>query len=111
MSVRIKVFAKSIAAGCCRRQGGADIVIVLETLLLVLILVSAAGILLSNRIQVATGMYMLFSLLLAILWGMLYGARLAITEIGVGVVVTGLLLYVAMRKLREKKGPQDESKT
>lgn len=85
--------------------------IVLETILLMLVLMSAAAILFTSRIQVAMGMYMLFSLLLAILWGMLYGARLAVTEIGVGVVATGLLLYFAMRKLREKKGPQDESKT
>lgn len=85
--------------------------IVLEVVLLLLVLISAAAILFSRRIQVATGMYMLFSLLLAILWGMLYGVRLAMTEIGVGVVVTGLLLYFVMRKLREKKGPQDASKT
>ena len=84
--------------------------IVLETALLLLVLISAAAILFTSRIQVAVGLYMLFSLFLAILWGMLYGARLAVTEIGIGVVVTGLLLYVAMRKLREKKGPQDESK-
>ncbi len=85
--------------------------IVLECVLLLLILISAAAILFSRRIQAATGMYMLFSLLLAILWGMLYGVRLAVAEIGIGVVVTGLLLYFVMRRLREKKGSQDDSKT
>lgn len=85
--------------------------IVLETVLLLLILISAASILFTKRIQVAVRMYMLFSLLLAILWGILYDGRLAVTEIGIGVVATGLLLYFAMRKFRKEKGPQDESKT
>lgn len=85
--------------------------IVLETVLLLLVLMSAAAILFTSRIQIATGIYMLFSFLLAILWGMRYGARLAVAEIGVGVVVTGLLLYLTMRKFRREKGPQDESKT
>ena len=77
---------------------------ILEILLLLSVLISAAGILFAKRIQAAVGMYMAFSALLAVLWGVLYGARLAVTEIGVGVVVTGLLLYFSMRKLREEKG-------
>ena len=80
---------------------------ILELVLLAAVLVSAAGILFARRIQSAVAMYLIFSVLLAVIWGVRYGLQLAVTEIGVGAVVTGLLLYFSMRKLREEKGARD----
>lgn len=82
--------------------------LLLENVLLILILVSAASILFCKRIQTVVGVYMLFSLLLAVLWGLQYGMKLALAEIAVGVIVVGILFYFAARKLRRQKGPQDE---
>lgn len=82
---------------------------VLEMILLILVPASAAGILFSSKVRTAVGSYMVFSFLLAILWWPIYGVRLAVTELGVGVVVTGLLLHYTLRRLRGKKGDQDGS--
>lgn len=79
-----------------------------DTILLFGILISAGSILLTRRIHMAVGMYMVFSLLLAILWGIRYGLKPSVAELGVGVVGTGLLFYFAMGKLRSKKEHRDE---
>lgn len=84
---------------------------VLETILLVLTLLCAGAILFTSRIRTAVGLYMTVSLLLAILWGLHYGGRLAITELGVGAVITGLLYYFTVRKLRGQKGTEHEHET
>lgn len=78
--------------------------LILENVLLILVLLSAAAILFCKRIQTVTGTYMLFSCLLAILWGMQYGLKLALAELAVGVVVVGILFFFAARKLRREKG-------
>ena len=83
----------------------------MELILLALILLSAGSILFTRRIRTAVGLYMCFSLLLAILWGLRYGGRLAVTELGVGVAVTGLLFYFTARKLRGRKGTEHEQET
>ena len=84
---------------------------ILEILLLLAVLGTAAGILFTKGIQRVVRIYLAFSILLALLWDMLYGFRLAVTVLGVGVVLTGLLLFFAMRKLQEEKGKQDEAET
>ncbi len=85
-----------------------NIVAAFETILLIGVLITAGSILLTRRIHMAVGTYMVFSFLLAILWGIRYGIKPLVAELGVGVVVTGLLFYFVMRKLREEKGHRDE---
>ncbi len=97
-----------MAEGCGQRKGG-DTVAVLEMILLILVPASAAGILFSSSVRTAVGSYMVFSLLLAILWWPIYGLRLALTELGVGMVVTGLLLHYTLHRLRGEKGEQNGS--
>ena len=81
----------------------------IETVLLVLLPIFAGGILLARRIRMAVGMYMAFSLLLSLVWGIHCGGRLAVTELGIGVIVTGLVFYFVLRKLQKEKGTEHES--
>ena len=81
--------------------------VVIEMILLVGILLSALGMLFCKRMRTVITMYMTFSLLLALLWGLDYGLKLAVTELAMGCGVTSLLFLFALRKLQQK-GPKHE---
>ncbi len=82
--------------------------IALEYILLLGLIICAVVAPLSRRLLVTVIVYMAFSLLMAVLWVLLQSPDLAITEAGVGAGVSGMLFFLALKKIRELKGTKDE---
>ena len=82
--------------------------IVLEYILLVGLVVCAIAAPLCRQLLVTVVIYMAFSLLMAVLWSLLQSPDLAMTEAAVGAGVSGILFFLALKKIRALKGTQDE---
>jgi len=82
--------------------------IVLEYVLLAGLLICAIVAPLCRRLLVTVIIYSAFSLFVAVIWCLLQSPDLAITEAGVGAGVSGMLLFLALKKINELKGTSDE---
>lgn len=81
--------------------------IILEYILLIGILVCAVTAPLCRRPLAMVIVYMSFSLLMAVLWGLLQSPDLAITEAAVGAGVTTILFVLTLKKIHGLKGTKD----
>ncbi len=82
--------------------------IVLECVLLAGLLICAVVAPLCRSLLVTVIIYSAFSLLVAVIWCLLQSPDLAITEAGVGAGVSGMLFFLALKKIHELKGTSDE---
>lgn len=82
--------------------------IALEYILLAGLIVCAIAAPLCRRLLVTVIIYSAFSLMVAVLWCLLQSPDLAITEAGVGAGVTGMLFFLALKRINELKGTSDE---
>ncbi len=81
---------------------------VLEYILLAGLLICAITAPFFRRLLVTVIVYSTFSLMMAVLWTLLQSPDLAITEAGVGAGVSGMLFFLALKKINELKGTSDE---
>ena len=81
---------------------------ILEYILLAGLLICAVVAPLCRRLLVTVIIYSAFSLTMAVLWALLQSPDLAITEAGVGAGVSGMLFFLALKKINELKGTSDE---
>jgi uncharacterized MnhB-related membrane protein len=81
---------------------------VLENILLAGLLATAVAAPLCRRLLATVIVYMAFSLLLAVLWGLLQSPDLAITEAAVGAGISGILFFLTLKKIHALKGTRDE---
>lgn len=79
----------------------------LEYILLAGVLVTAAAAPLCRRLLTTVIVYTAFSALMAVLWSLLQSPDLAITEAAVGAGISGILFFLALRKLHALKGTED----
>lgn len=80
----------------------------LEYILLAGLIICAIIAPLCHRLLVTVIVYMAFSLMVAVLWSLLQSPDLAITEAGVGAGVSGMLFFLALKKIHALKGTNDE---
>ena len=73
---------------------------VLEMLLLIMLIVCAITAVLARRLVACVILYMAYSIIMSILWALLESHDLAITEAAVGAGITGILLFITLRRIR-----------
>ena len=74
-----------------------DIIIMI---LLTSIVVCALATIFTKRLLTAVVIYMSFSLIMSIIWGLLQAPDLAITEAAVGAGITSILYFVTLDKIK-----------
>ena len=74
-----------------------------ELLLLLLLLVCGIAACISKNLLVTAVIFTAYSLIMSVIWALLKAPDLAVTEAAVGAGVSGILLLVTLRKLRDLK--------
>lgn len=83
----------------------------IELMLLGLLLVCGIATCLSRNLLVSLVIFMAYSVIMSIVWALLEAPDLAVTEAAVGAGVSGVLLFLALKKIRDiRKKVQDEKK-
>ena len=78
-------------------------------LLLGLLLLCWLSAVLTKNLLVCLIIFMAYSVLMSVVWAMLQAPDLAITEAAVGVGISGILLFVTLKKLQTlRKKAEDE---
>ena len=78
-------------------------------LLLGLLLLCGLSAVLTKNLLVCLIIFMAYSVLMSVVWAMLRAPDLAITEAAVGVGISGILLFVTLKKLQTlRKKAEDE---
>ena len=78
-------------------------------LLLGLLLLCGLSAVLTKNLLVCLFIFMAYSVLMSVVWAMLQAPDLAITEAAVGVGISGILLFVTLKKLQTlRKKAEDE---
>ena len=81
----------------------------LEIMLLLFLVLCAIAAVLTKNLVASVIIFMSYSSVMAILWLLLQSPDLAITEAAVGAGVTSLLFFLALRKVKQLRGvDQDE---
>ena len=80
----------------------------LECILLLLLLITGIAAPLQKHPLLMVITFTLFGLVLSVIWMLLRAPDLAITEAAVGTGVSGVLLYLALRRIRALGGTEDE---
>ena len=80
----------------------------LECILLLLLLITGIAAPLQKHPLLMVITFTLFGLVLSVVWMLLRAPDLAITEAAVGTGVSGVLLYLALRRIRALGGTEDE---
>ncbi len=84
---------------------------VFTLMLLGLVLVSGIAACLFHNLLVSLIIYMAYSVIMSIIWAVLAAPDLAVTEAAVGAGISGVLMFVTLKKLRDiRKKAQDEEK-
>ena len=82
---------------------------VFTLMLLGLVLVSGIAACLFHNLLVSLIIYMAYSVIMSIIWAVLAAPDLAVTEAAVGAGISGVLMFVTLKKLRDiRKKVQDE---
>ncbi len=78
-------------------------------LLLGLLLVCGLSAVLTKNLLVCLIIFMAYSVVMSVVWALLQAPDLAITEAAVGVGISGILLFVTLKKLQTlRKKAEDE---
>ena len=81
----------------------------LELMLLGLLLVCGISACLTKNLLISLIIFLAYSLLMSVIWILLLAPDLAITEAAVGAGVSGILLFVTLKKLQSiRKKARDE---
>ena len=85
---------------------------VFELMLLGMLLVCGIAACLSKNLLVCLIIFMAYSLLMSVIWVLLQAPDLAITEAAVGAGISGILMFVTLKKLQSirKKVRDEEAK-
>lgn len=82
---------------------------IFELMLIALLLVSGIAACLFHNLLISLIIFMAYSVVMSIIWALLQAPDLAITEAAVGAGVSGVLMFVTLKKLRDiRKKAQDE---
>ena len=82
----------------------------IEIALLGLLVICGVATCVSKNLMVSLIIFMAYSVLMAIVWALLKAPDLAITEAAVGAGISGILLFITLRKLRDMKEKEKDSR-
>lgn len=74
---------------------------ILELMLLGLLIVCGLSACLSKNLLVSLIIFMAYSVIMSIVWALLRAPDLAITEAAVGAGISGILLFITLKKIRD----------
>lgn len=78
-------------------------------MLLGLLLINGIAACLAKNLLVSLIIFMAYSVIMSIVWALLQAPDLSITEAAVGAGISGVLMFVTLKKLRDiRKKAQDE---
>ncbi len=82
----------------------------LSVILLLLLVGCGVATCLTKNLMVSLIIFMAYSTIMAIVWGLLEAPDLAITEAAVGAGISSILMFITLKKLRDlkKKAQEDE---
>lgn len=84
---------------------------IFELMLLGMLLVCGIAACLSKNLLVCLIIFMAYSLIMSLIWILLQAPDLAITEAAVGAGISGILMFVTLKKLQSiRKKVRDEKK-
>ena len=83
---------------------------VIEWLLLGFLIVCAVAVSISGNLLNSVIIFMVYSLVMAVIWILLRAPNLAIMEAAVGAGVTSVLFFLALRKISQMGHKDDEEK-
>ena len=83
---------------------------VIEWLLLGLLIVCAVAVSISSNLLNSVIIFMVYSLVMAVIWILLRAPNLAIMEAAVGAGVTSVLFFLALRKISQMGHKDDDNK-
>lgn len=83
---------------------------VIEWLLLGLLIVCAVAVSISGNLLNSVIIFMVYSLVMAVIWILLRAPNLAIMEAAVGAGVTSVLFFLALRKIAQMGHKDDDNK-
>jgi len=75
-----------------------------EMALLGLIIVCGISACVSKNLMVSLIIFMAYSVLMSVIWALLKAPDLAVTEASVGAGISGILLFITLKKLRDLRG-------
>lgn len=75
----------------------------IEIALLGFVLICGIATCVTRNLMVSLIIYMAYSVIMSIIWGMLEAPDLAITEAAVGAGISGILLFLTLKKIRDLK--------
>lgn len=81
-----------------------------ELLLLGLLVICGISTCLTKNLLASLVIYMAYSVIMSILWALLKAPDLAVTEAAVGAGISGILLFITLKKLRDiRRKANDET--
>ena len=85
---------------------------IVELILLALVLLCGIGACLNKNLMVTLIIFMAFSVFMSVIWAILEAPDLAVTEAAVGAGISGILLFVTLRRLKQiKQTPPEGDET
>lgn len=81
---------------------------IIEIILLAFLLISGICACVSRNLMVSMIIFMAFSVIMSILWALLRAPDLAITEAAVGAGISGILLFITLKKIRSVRSGKEE---
>lgn len=83
--------------------------IIFEAILLIFLIVCAVSVSITKNLFSAVIIFMSYSLIMSILWLLLYSPDLAITEAAVGAGVTSILFFITLKKVNQLKEEDEKN--
>lgn len=80
----------------------------IEIALLLMIVICGICTCITKNLLVSLIIFMAYSVLMSIIWAMLEAPDLAITEAAVGAGISGILMFLTLKKLRDLKRKAEE---
>jgi uncharacterized MnhB-related membrane protein len=81
-----------------------------EVLLLGLLVVCGISTCVTKNLLASLVIFLAYSVLMSILWALMKAPDLAVTEAAVGAGISGILLFITLKKLRDIRRKADDEK-
>lgn len=84
---------------------------IFELSLLLLLVICGISACVSKNLMVSLIIFMAYSVIMSIIWALLEAPDLAITEAAVGAGISGVLMFLSLKKIRDIRRKEAEHET
>lgn len=84
---------------------------IFELSLLLLLVICGISTCVSKNLMVSLIIFMAYSVIMSIIWALLEAPDLAITEAAVGAGISGVLMFLSLKKIRDIRRKEAEHET